>query len=214
MLALLRRRNVALLWWGGVLSVTGDWVLLTALPYDVYQRTGSTLATAALTVVAIAPAIVLGTVAGVLVDRWDRQRIMIVTNLLQTVSVLGLVAVPLYGWLWPVYAVALVQAALSCFTSPAESALLPCLVEEDLLLSANALTGLSSNVARLVGPPIGGALLALWGLSAVVICDSLSFLMAGVLVALISPDAPRTREAHRPQTHQEISTLAQRWTAF
>ena len=74
MLATLRNRNFSLLWLGGLISLSGNWMLLTALPFYVYQLTGSALATSGLMMAYIAPGIVFGSVAGVLVDRWDRRR--------------------------------------------------------------------------------------------------------------------------------------------
>src|SRR3712207_814675 len=99
MLSVLRRRDFALLWFGGLVSVAGDWVLYAALPYFVFERTGSTVATAGMIVAALAPGVVLGSVSGVFVDRWDRKRVLVVTNLLQAATVALLLVVPQGGWL-------------------------------------------------------------------------------------------------------------------
>lgn len=152
MLATLRQRNFALVWFGGLISLTGDWMLIAALPYYVYQQTGSTLATAAMTVVSILPSVFLSSPAGVFADRWDRKRIMVVANVLQMIGVLFLLLVRSGQWLWLVYVVALLQSAIGAFMSPAENALLPRLVDEQHLLSANALNSLNNNLARLLGP--------------------------------------------------------------
>jgi len=82
MLAVLRRRDFGLLWLGGLISVAGDWVLYAALPYFVYARTGSTVATAGMIVAELAPGVVLGSIAGVFVDRWNRKRVLVVANVL------------------------------------------------------------------------------------------------------------------------------------
>ena len=76
MLAVLRRRDFALLWFGGLISMTGDWLLLAALPFYVYSRTGSTIATALIITAELLPNFLLTTFAGVYVDRWDRKRVM------------------------------------------------------------------------------------------------------------------------------------------
>jgi MFS family permease len=127
MLSVLRRRDFALLWFGGLISIAGDWVLYAALPFYVYERTGSTIATAGMIVATLLPSVLLGSIAGVFVDRWDRKRVLVLTNLLQAATVSVLLLVP-SGWLWLVYAVAAVQSVLSSFSQPAESALLPSLV--------------------------------------------------------------------------------------
>lgn len=99
MLATLRRRDFALLWSGGLISMTGDWMLLVALPIYVYQATGSALATGAIFAAELLPNALFGSVAGVFVDRWDRKRTLVVTNALLTLSVLPLLLVPQTGWL-------------------------------------------------------------------------------------------------------------------
>jgi MFS family permease len=70
----------------------GDWVLFIALPLYIYQLTGSTLATSGIFVAGLLPALLLGSVAGVFVDRWDRKRTMIIANMVFAVIVLPLFA--------------------------------------------------------------------------------------------------------------------------
>ncbi len=81
MLAILRQRNFALLWFGGLVSMVGDWVLITALPFYIYAQTGSTLAAGAILIASTVPSLLFSSISGVFVDRWDRRRIMIVANL-------------------------------------------------------------------------------------------------------------------------------------
>src|SRR4051795_6504169 len=164
MLPVLRRRDFALLWVGGLVSVAGDWVLYAALPFYVYERTGSTLATAGMIVAELAPSFVLGSVAGVFVDRWDRRRVLVAANLAQAAAVALLLVVARGGPLWIVFAVAAVQAAAAAFAIPAESALLPSLVPDEDLVPANALNALNNRLGRLIGLPIGAALYGALGL--------------------------------------------------
>jgi MFS family permease len=193
MLSVLRRRDFALLWTGGLVSVAGDWVLNAALPFFVYEETGSTVATAGMIVARLAPSVLLGSVAGVFVDRWSRKRVLVWTNLLQAATVASLLLLPAEGWLWVVFAVAAVQSVLASFSSPAESALLPSLVGADELVAANALNTLNNRVARLAGVPLGGALLSYAGLETVVLVDAATFVGAAALVAPIhAPPALRT----------------------
>ena len=90
---LLLRRDFALLWTGGLVSIAGDWVLNAALPFFVYERTGSTIATAGMIVAELAPGVVIGSVAGVFVDRWDRKHVLVVANVLQAATVGALLLV-------------------------------------------------------------------------------------------------------------------------
>ena len=113
MLAVLRRRDFVLLWLGQLVSVVGDWILLIALPFFVYQETGSVLATGALFATETLPRLLLGSVAGVFVDRWDRRRTMVVADLLRAAALLPLLLVPLADWLWVVYPIGLLEATIS-----------------------------------------------------------------------------------------------------
>ncbi len=184
MLAALRRRDFALVWSAGLVSLIGDRALTTALPFYVYQRTGSTVASAALFAAIYLPLMLLGSVAGVFVDWWDRRRMMVTASLIQAVTLVPVVLGRPDIWL--VCLVGFVETSAAMFFHPAEQALLPRLVEADQLVPANALTGLNDNIARLVGPPIGGALLGFFGLGSVAAIDSASFLLASALIALVA----------------------------
>ena len=191
MLAVLRRRDFSLLWLAGLVSVAGDWVLMTALPFFVYVETGSTLATAGMTVAELAPAIVLTSPAGVFVDRWDRKQVLVVTNVLQAATVAALLMVG-EGQLWVVYVVAAAQSSVAAFAGPAESALLPTLVPRDQLVEANALNALNNRLGRLAGVPLGAALFSWWGLEVVVVVDAVTFVVAALLVVpIVAPRPPR-----------------------
>lgn len=184
MFALLHQRNFACIWLGGLISLVGDWMLLTALPVYVYQSTGSTLATGAMLAARVMPRFLLGSVAGVFVDRWDRRRALVVANVLLALGLLPLLLVRSAEALWLVYLVAFVQSAMAQFVTPALGALLPNLVDERDLLRANSLNALSNDVARLVGPALGGIVVATTGLAGVALLDSASFAVAAGMAAL------------------------------
>ncbi len=186
MLTLLRQRNYALLWVGGLISVLGDWVLIAALPFYVYNLTGSALASGGMFIALTLPNIVLGSVAGVFADRWDRRRVMVAADLSRAAVLLLLLAVRSPDWIWLVYAVAALDAAISQFFNPAKNALLPQLAGADHLVAANALGGINNSIGRLLGPALGGVLLGVFGLPSVVAADSLSYLVSGALIARIS----------------------------
>jgi MFS family permease len=199
-IGVLRHRDFALLFWGGLVSVAGDWMLFAVLPYVVYARTGSTLATAGMTVAELAPGIVLGSVAGVLVDRWDRRRLLVAVNVLQALVVLALLAFVVdTAALAVVYAVAAAQSALSAFSLPAENSLLPTLVGPDELVAANALNALNNRVGRLAGLATGPVVYAVGGLGAVTVADAASFGVAAVLVGLLRAPRVVPDEAAEPE---------------
>jgi MFS family permease len=184
-MSVLRQRDFALAWFGGLVSMIGSWALWIALPIHVYELTGSPLATSAVVAAAVAPGIVLGTVAGVFVDRWNRKTTLIVACTLLAFVTLPLLAASEESWLWVVYPVVLVSAVLGQFTRPAENAFLPRLVDEKDLVAANSLNALNNSLARLAGPAIGGGLYATSGLAGVVLVDAASFLVAAAMFALV-----------------------------
>lgn len=193
MLTLLRQRNFALLWWGGLISVTGNRVLTMSIPFYIYAQTGSTVATATMMIAMILPSMLFSSISGVFVDRWDRRQVMIVTNLLLAIVLLPLLALPMTGWVWLVYLVAFLEATIATFFYPAENALVPRMVGEDQLLPANTLNSLNNTIATLVGPALGGILLGTWGVESIVLFDSLSYLLAGILVFFVNATAEQTR---------------------
>ena len=209
MLSVLLRRDFALLWFGGLISIAGDWILRAALPFYVYERTGSTVATAGMIVAQLAPSALLGSFAGVFVDRWDRKRILVVSNLLQAAAVALLLLVPGGGSVAVVYVVAALESTLVAFSGPAETALLPTLVGDADLLTANALNALNNRLARVVGAAAGGVLLGAVGLEAVVLVDCASFVAAAVLIATIA--APRPARAADEAASEARSRAAAFW---
>ncbi|GGM06771.1 MFS transporter [Dactylosporangium sucinum] len=192
----LRHRDFRRLWLAGLISDTGDWLLLVALPILVYQRTQSTLQTAFAFLVELGPAVLLGPLAGRLADRVDRRRLLVAVVLAQAAALVPLLvssALPV------LYAVIATEAALVALFAPAKNALLPALVPDGELVSANALVGLNQNLGRLAGGPLGGLLLAVGDLRAIVLADLVTFLTAAALIAGIGarPAPARAKTAAR-----------------
>jgi MFS family permease len=201
---LFRNRGFALLWTGGLISLTGDWVLRVAVPIYVYRLTGSPAATSAAVAVVVTVSLLVGPLAGVLVDRWDRRRIMIGANAAQALLLLPLLLVDRAAELPLLFAVLAVQTALAQLVNPAEHALLPRLVPDGDLAAANSLNALNTNLARLVGPALGGLVAASTGLAGATVLDAASFLLATVLVVGVpgrhraAPDADSSRVGAGP----------------
>jgi MFS family permease len=190
MFATLRQRDFTLLWLGGLISLTGDWMLDIALPVYVYVVTRSALATSLMAIAAFVPQPLLGSLAGVFVDRWSRKRTVVVCNLLMMLGLVPLLLVHGRESLWIIYPVLLGESVLLQFFRAAESALLPTLVGEELRVPANSLSGLSQHFSRLIGPALGGIVVGLAGLRGVVVADAASFCVAALLIA---PVRARTR---------------------
>jgi predicted MFS family arabinose efflux permease len=207
MLGTLRIRDYRLILTGQLLSSIGDWLLLVAAPFFVYRLTGSTMATGLSMAAETVPAVLLGPVAGVFADRWDRRHTMIAADVLRAGAVLVLLLVHTRGEVWIVYAALALEAAFGQYFGPAQRALVPNLVGRGPELSAaNSLGQLVGGTIRLIGGPLGGLLFAVAGFHAVVAIDAASYLASACLITLIrfrpSPlpanasDAPDVDPAH------------------
>jgi Na+/melibiose symporter-like transporter len=179
------RRDLRLVLSAGLISLSGDWILIIGLIYRVYAVTGSTVASALTMASSFAPQVLLGAVAGVFADRWDRKRTMIAADLLMAAGLLPLLLVRGPGQVWIVYLVMFAEGAVRQFFSPAAQAMAPRLVPDHELLTANALNGQVSDASRLAGSALGGILAALGGIVAVTVVDAVSFVASAVLLGLV-----------------------------
>jgi Na+/melibiose symporter-like transporter len=184
-------------------------MLVVALPVTVYQLTGSALATGGVLIANKLSALVLGSVAGVFVDRWDRKRTMVVANLIRAPGLLLLVAVDSAERVWIVYVVAATKSAVGQFFRPAENAL-PRLVGDEHLVPANALNALNDNLSRLLGPALGGLVVAWSGLGGVFVADAASYLVAAGMIATIAASS-RAERAHPLDTASVTETWVVVW---
>jgi Na+/melibiose symporter-like transporter len=178
-------RDLRLLLTAGLVSMTGDWLLGVGLAYSVYALTGSTLASAATLLSSFIPQVVVGSVAGVFVDRWDRKRTMVIANLVLAAGLLPLLLVSGAHRIWLVYVVLAAESIVEVFFAPAEQAMLPRVVPDEDLVAANGLNGQVSNLARLLGSGLGGVTAAVGGITAIAAADAATFLLAAFLVSRI-----------------------------
>jgi len=181
----LRIRDFRLMWAGGLVSALGSWLLTLAIPTHIFLVTGSLRAAGQTIAAEYLPLLLLGPVAGVFADRWDRRRLMIGTNLFcagaVAVMLLGL-APGRYGVLYA--ALAAENAGLVLY-APAWQARTPAVVGTgSLLSSANALNAASGGVVRLAGGPLGGILLVLIGARWLIVADAASYLLSALALTL------------------------------
>jgi Na+/melibiose symporter-like transporter len=184
-------------------------VLRVGLAYYVYVLTGSTLASATMLLASFVPQILLGSVAGVFVDRWDATRTMIAANLLLAVGLIPLFAVHTAGDVWIAYAVVACEGCVAQFFSPAEQAMLPRVVEDADLVALNACNGQSRDLSRLLGSAAGGMLAATGGIAAITAVDLASFVVSAALITRIR--TVRRGERAEP-TERRLAQLGTDWT--
>lgn len=180
-----RNRNYRLLLTASLISLSGDWIFSIGMMFAVYAATGSALAAGAIVFTALLPNFLLGSVAGVFADRWDRRTTMVVANASLAVALLPMVFVHGTGQLWIVYLTVAVQNSIAQLFNAAEAAFVPAVVPSDELVVANALNGQTSQVARLVGSALGGVLAIAGGIMGVTIVNLASYAVAAALIAWI-----------------------------
>jgi len=194
--ALLRSRPFARFWTGFTVSALGDAMTRVALIWFVYQTTNSPAAVGFLLLCYTGPVLVGGLLAGFLLDRFDRGRVILVDNAIRGLAIgsipllqsLGLLA------LWHLYAVAAVYGFLYMITLAGTPSLIPALVVDDTQLSAaNALETLSYTLTGVLGPPVAGVLISAAGAPSVLLLDAASYALF-VFALLGAPSQP----AHRP----------------
>ncbi|MBO4204413.1 MFS transporter [Micromonospora echinofusca] len=190
--ALENNRDLKLLLTANMISLTGEWILRTGLAYQIYLLTGSTLASAASVMASLLPQLLLGSIAGVFADRWDRRRTMAISHLVMIVALTPLLVVNDAGRVWLVYLVIVVQSSLAPFFISSEAALLPSLVKkEDQLVTINSLNAQVRDIARLVGAALGGTIGGLGGTAGLSITNmSILALAAGLLWRMQKRQAP------------------------
>ncbi len=197
-LALLRRRPAfARLWIAEVISLGGDWFTLVSLALVVARAGhGTGLALGGLMAVQLLPMVVIGPWSGVLVDRFDRRRLLVASDLARFLIVLGLIPASAAGSLSLVYLLAFAHFALATVFEPGRAAILPSVVAEDELVAASTLSSVTWSVMAAVGGLASGALVALLGVQAAFLVDALSFLCSGLLIASIPAGGVRPAQAH------------------
>lgn len=195
-----RLREFRLLWLGQSVSDLGTlgiaWV---AVPYQVFSITRSPLAVGLVALFELIPVLGLGLIGGAIADAVDRRTLLIWANGAQAVgaALLALNARPGIEHLWVIYALASMRAAFSTVGRPALDSAIPRIVPKAMLPSAVALATLAGTFAFLVGPLLGGTIIAGFGLSVAYLVDACSFLWALAFAAAMTPMPPH-REAARP----------------
>ena len=178
-------RSFRRFWLGASLSMFGDAMTRTAFTWFVYQQTNSPAAIGILMICYTGPVIVGGLAAGWALDRFDRKTVMIADCLIRGAAI---ALVPLFHWfgilqLWHVYAAAGVYGLLMMVSLAGIPTLIPSLVSESQLRTANALEILSYTLSGIVGPALAGFLIALIGAPATVMIDVISYLAFAVAIA-------------------------------
>lgn len=170
------------------ISTFGDWLYNIVLLVWIYDRTGSSTWVALASIARIAPVILFSISAGDLTDRFDRRKVMILSDVLRAATMFGLVLVAVLA-AHPAFAVGIVfvSAALGTPFLPAVDSMLPTIVERDQLPSANAAITVVQYLSLAAGPAVGGLIALLGSPSLVFALNGISFMLSALLVSMLRP---------------------------
>jgi MFS family permease len=185
---ILRNRNFLAFWLGFTFSAVGDSLTRVALTWLVYERTQSAQALAILTIAYTAPILVGGLVAGPLLDRYSPRPVMIADNLARGLMFAAIPVLGLMGSLqiWHLYLFAAIYGSLMMISLAGGPTLIPSLVKEEQLSTANAMETLSFTLSGVIGPPLAGLLIVWVGAANVVIIDAVSYIVFAGALAVVS----------------------------
>lgn len=196
------------IWFGQLVSTLGSSLTGFALGVWVFEQTGSATQFGLVLLAATLPRVLLSPVAGVVADRWDRRRLIMLSDLGAGVGTLLIYLLATQGMLqvWHVYLATGVSAAFSTFQGPALGASITMLVEEDQLGRANGLQQMSQALSQLLAPLLGGWLVVLVGLQTVLLIDVASFLVAVTSLLFVRIPTPKDTESEGEGTWLAISS--------
>ena len=178
-------RSFRQVWLGQVVSQLGDWFDTIALYTIILHLTGSGRAVGLLLVARFVPSFLVGSLSGVVADRFSRHSIMIISDLLRAVVVLGFLFVRRADQLWIIYVLTVVQLALSTFFEPAKTAIIPSIVSDRELVAANAISSVTWSAMLTIGAAIGGVVTGYFGTDVAFILDAMTYLLSAALIASV-----------------------------
>jgi len=200
-------RNFRLLWTGQAVSFLGSEITLVAIPFQVYELTGSTLAVL-ISLFELVPLLAFALVGGAIADATDRRRLILLTEIGFMAVTGGLVVNALLPEprVWILYLLAALSVACWSLGAPAMRSLVPLLVKEEQIPAAMALEGIYGNLGAVAGPALGGILIATIGLPLTYGLDVLTF-AASLATVWALPSFPPVPDADRAGVRSMLEGL-------
>ena len=190
-------RNFRLLFIGQTISQLGDWFNTVAVFALLLDLTGSATAVAWMMIVQFLPVALVGPMAGVVVDRIDRRRLMIAADLIRGVLILGLLLVRETDQIWIAYVVMALTVSASAFFEPARTATIPSITSAEELMPANALASAAWSAMLAIGASVGGLVTAVAGRNVAFVVNAASFFVSAFFIS-------RTRYDSTPPTTPRV----------
>lgn len=205
---LMKNKNFLFLWLGQAVSSLGDWVIVVAMISLVYKLSRSSLAVGTLMAFKMFPALLFGSIAGVIVDRFDRRRLMIACDVIRGLLILIL---PAMRNIFGVYAIAFLLETCAILFIPAKDASIPNIVSESDILTANSISHTTNYLTMIIGSAFGATIILLvervWnhlpffarltGPSAAFYIDSVTFLLSALAISFIRLPRPDLIKAEK-----------------
>jgi MFS family permease len=202
----LRHRDFRLLLVAQTISQTGDWLYSVSLIVYVLDRTGSGAWVAATSIIRFLPYVLLGPLGGVIADRYDRKRVMIVTDLARGATMVALgIAAAFTAPAIVAILLATLAVALAVPYEPSVYASTPALVGEEDLTAANAVNSVVANVTLAAGPAIGGVILAVSSPSASFVVNGATFFVSALLTTGIRTKLKTVVETEEGADEEHLS---------
>ena len=183
-LQVLALKDFGLMWLAQIVSSMGDQFTYVAMALLVYQTTGSALQVGVMLAITTIPNILLGLIAGVFVDRWDRRRTMIVCDVTRAI-VIGSIPWLIHLHLWMAYLAIFVSTAANRFLGSARVASIPHVVPKEILVSANAIDHTGVQCGATAGYAFAGIVVGLYGATVAFLFDASTFLFSALMLSLI-----------------------------
>lgn len=201
-------REFRLLWIGQSISLLGRMITLVVLPYQVYVLTGDVLTVGALSIAQLVPILAFTLGGGAFADAVDRRKVLIVTQIALALcsAAFAIVSLTPEPSIASIFAIAFVAAGLGAVDQPARASAVPRLVPLVRLPSALSLNQVANNTARVVGPAIGGIVIAVVGVAAAYLLDVITFGAALATLLLMRPILPLAGAA-RPSVRSVVAGL-------
>ena len=187
------------LWLSGFISYFGTMITLVALPYQIKELTNSYLAVGAIGAVELIPLIIFGLYGGVLADRYDRKKLIWLSEFGSMVLTTALLANSLLAKpnLIAIYVIAALFSAVDGLQRPSSNAILPRLVSHEDLPSANALMSIRWQSGVILGPAVGGLIIATYSTSFGYVVDVLTYAISLIFLARVR-NVPATEKSEKP----------------
>jgi len=185
----------SVVWLGQLVSMTGSGMTRFALTIWVWQQTGEATALALVAIFSFAPAVIFSPIAGAIVDRVSRKKVMIASDLAAGLSTVALLILYSTGLLeiWHLWAAGFFASTFESFQFPAYSAAITTMIDKKHYTRANAMLTMVESASGIIAPASAGALLPLLGISGIMIIDIVTFVFAiGALLLVVIPDPVQT----------------------